>query len=58
MRDLSSVILPGGSRSWTLMEDALGGQWQLTADTNAGPMQAELELGPNDSASRSLALTD
>lgn len=58
LRDLSSVILPGGSRSWRLMDDALGGQWQLTAETNAGPMQAELELEPNMATSRSLTLAD
>ncbi len=54
MRRLSAVILPGGTRSWTLMDDATGGLWQLTAMTNAGPMQAELELGPNFSSSPSL----
>ncbi len=58
MQNLSSVILPGGSRSWRLMETATGGLWQLSADTSKGLMQAELELEPGLAASSSLTLAD
>ncbi|HET6565202.1 MAG TPA: fimbria/pilus periplasmic chaperone [Xanthomonadales bacterium] len=58
MHNLSAVILPGGSRSWSLMDGAVGGLWQLTAETNAGPIQAELELDPNLASSASLSLAD
>jgi fimbrial chaperone protein len=57
LKNLTTVILPGGSRSWSLLEDATGGIWQLTANTNAGRMQADLELGPTFTSSRSLTLT-
>lgn len=56
MHDISTVILPGGSRSWKLKDEASGGLWQLTADTNAGPMQAELELEPSHLTSARLTL--
>ncbi len=49
-RNMSDVLLPGGIRSWTLAPEAAAGRWQLTADTNVGPMRAELELDPDESA--------
>jgi fimbrial chaperone protein len=55
---LSTVILPGGSRSWKLLEDAMGGLWRVTANTSAGPMQAELELEPGLSTSSSVTLAE
>jgi fimbrial chaperone protein len=55
---LSDILLPGGSRSWELAADASAGVWLLTADTNAGRMRAELELGPDLSIVRALTLRD
>jgi P pilus assembly chaperone PapD len=55
MQNLSTVILPGGTRSWRLMDDTTGGLWQLTANTSAGSMQAEFELEPGISASMSMS---
>lgn len=54
MRD---TLLPGGARSWELAPEAAAGLWQLTADTNAGPMRAELELDRDDSAARALSFS-
>ena len=58
MRDLSTVILAGGTRSWRLMEDAAGGLWKLSAMTNVGSMQAELALEPGLSTSTSVSLAE
>jgi len=56
--NMSSILLPGGSRSWELAADATAGVWLLTADTNAGRMNAELELNPGLSTAGALALKD
>jgi P pilus assembly chaperone PapD len=56
--NMSDILLPGGSRSWELAEDATAGVWLLTADTNAGRMRAELELGPDLSTAGALTLRD
>lgn len=56
--NMSSILLPGGSRSWQLAADATAGVWLLTADTNAGRMQAELELSPGLATAGALALKD
>lgn len=60
--NLSDFLLPGGSRSWELAAEATGGAtagvWFLTADTNVGPMKAELELDPGLSAAGALTLRD
>jgi P pilus assembly chaperone PapD len=58
MPDLSTVILPGGSRSWKLANDAAGGLWKVTADTSAGPMQSNLELEPGLSHASSVTLAE
>lgn len=50
------VLLPGGAHSWELAPGAAAGFWQLTADTNAGPLNAELELDADHSAARALTL--
>ena len=55
---MSATLLPGGSRSWELAAEATAGVWLLTADTNAGRMKAELELGPVLSSARALTLRD
>jgi P pilus assembly chaperone PapD len=55
---MSDILLPGGSRSWELAADATAGVWLLTADTNAGPMRAELELDPGLSTAGALTLRD
>ncbi|MEJ8568914.1 fimbrial biogenesis chaperone [Elongatibacter sediminis] len=55
-RNMSDYLLPGGTRTWVLAPDAAAGLWQLTADTNAGPMEARLELEPNMTAARALSL--
>lgn len=52
---MSDVLLPGGSRSWALASDAAAGLWYLSADTNAGPMRAELELDSDASAALALS---
>ncbi|MGH6630391.1 MAG: fimbrial biogenesis chaperone [Burkholderiales bacterium] len=54
---MSDVLLPGGARSWELAPDATAGLWHLTADTNAGPMRAELNLDPDLSAAKALTFT-
>jgi P pilus assembly chaperone PapD len=56
--NMSDILLPGGSRSWKLAADATAGVWLLTADTNAGHMRAELELGPALSTAGALTLRD
>jgi len=60
--DMSDILLPGGSRSWELAADSTGGAmagvWLLTAYTNAGPLKAELELGPVLSAAGAVTLRD
>ena len=56
--NMSDILLPGGSRSWELAGVASAGVWFLTADTNAGMMRVELELGPGLSTSRALTLSD
>lgn len=56
-RDLWDIILPGGAHSWALSSDAAAGLWLLTADTNAGPMRAQLTLEPDDSAARALTFS-
>ena len=55
-RNLSDILLPGGARSWVIAPDAAAGLWHLTADTNAGPMRAELKLDPDLSAAGALTL--
>lgn len=52
--NMSDFLLPGGSRSWEMGVDATAGLWFLTADTNTGPMKAELELDPGLSAALTL----
>ena len=44
--NMTDILLPGGSRSWTLSADAAAGVWLLTAETNAGRMNAQLEMVP------------
>jgi P pilus assembly chaperone PapD len=56
--NMADILLPGGSRSWALAAEASPGVWLLTADTNAGPMRAELELSPGFSIARALTLRD
>jgi P pilus assembly chaperone PapD len=56
--NMSDILLPGGSRSWELAAEASPGVWLLTADTDAGPMRAKLELGPGLSIARALTLRD
>lgn len=56
--NMSDILLPGGSRSWELAADATAGVWLLTADTNAGRMKAELQLGPALSTAGALTLRD
>ena len=56
-RNLSDILLPGGARSWALAPDAPAGLWYLIADTNAGPMRAEIELEPDNSAARALSFS-
>lgn len=56
MRNMSDILLPGGSCAWELAPDVAAGLWHLTADTNAEPIQAQIELGPELSASRALTL--
>ncbi len=56
--NMSATVLPGGSRSWELTAEATAGVWLLTADTDAGRMQAELELSPGLSTARALTLRD
>jgi len=56
--NMSAILLPGGSRSWELAAEATAGVWLLTADTNAGRLKAELELGPVLSTARALTLRD
>jgi len=56
--NMADILLPGGSRSWELAADAMAGMWLLTADTNAGRMKAELELGPVLSTAGALTLRD
>jgi fimbrial chaperone protein len=41
---LSVYLLPGQSRSWDLEADALPGRWSLAAETDAGPVEFELQL--------------
>jgi len=55
--NMSDILLPGGSRSWEMASGAAAGLWFLTAGTNAGPMRAALELGPDDSAARALTFS-
>ncbi len=56
--NMSDTLLAGGSRSWELAAEASAGVWLLTADTNAGRMKAELELGPVLSTAGALTLRD
>jgi fimbrial chaperone protein len=56
--NMLGILLPGGSRSWALAEEASPGVWLLTADTNAGPMRAKLELSPGFSIAGALTLRD
>ena len=56
--NLSDILLPGGSRTWEMASDATAGAWLLTADTNAGLMKVELELGPGLSTAGALTLRD
>lgn len=58
MRNLATVILPGGTRTWRLMDEAAGGLWKLTANTNVGSMHAELALEPGLSSSTSISLAE
>ncbi|HKJ17401.1 MAG TPA: fimbria/pilus periplasmic chaperone [Xanthomonadales bacterium] len=53
-QDMWGILLPGGARTWKLAADIPGGLWQLTASTNAGTLQAELEFNPYDYASTGL----
>jgi len=41
---LSVYLLPGQSRSWDLEADALPGRWSLSAMTDAGPVEFEMEF--------------
>jgi len=56
--NLSDILLPGGTRSWTSTANLTAGVWLLTADTNAGRMNAKLELGPDLSIAKALSLRD
>lgn len=46
--DMSAFLLPGQGRTLMLAGDAIAGsRWQLIAETDAGPIEAELEVRVN-----------
>lgn len=53
---MTDYLLPGGSRSWVMAENATAGLWLLTVDTNEGPLRAELDLAPGLTAGDALTL--